>query len=120
MCSNDSVGPTFFDLSAQQAHEGIDRVYFHFAAVAPNRLNNRATRNDASLVANEEFQKSKLSERKLDLFAAPKSSKRIGFEQQIAILKDVARFGRGATRQSADSCEQLLKGEWFGEIVIGA
>src|SRR5260221_9341144 len=107
-------------LAADAADQDVDGIGHGIEVVVPDVRENTATIEYPIRVPHEILEEGVLAGGEPDLPAFAARQSRGGIELEIFEVEyDAQRFGR-PTRQGAEPGEELLHGEWLGEIIVRA
>src|SRR3984957_2685841 len=114
---NQFPGGTVLHLFSKEPDESFDGIFADVTAIAPNRVQYRASRQDAAWIPHQQFEQPEFRQGQINLAAAAESAVRIYVQNEIFKFQYVSRSGGGAPLQGADAREQFHEGKRFRKIV---
>src|ERR1700735_844636 len=108
------------DFLAQQANEGVERIFLHISTVPPDIRDDGAPWDHPALVPRQYLEQSKFGQRKRQRLTFTKRALGGNVQHQIAGFQHIFRFGRATSLQCANPRQQFEKRKWFGEVIVCA
>src|SRR5215472_14410373 len=117
---NELLAATSIDLVAQIVHVDIDDVRKCVKVLVPHMLGDHRSGEDAARVSHQIFEQRIFLESQVDPLPSPNYFTGRRIEDQIIDLEYAKALGGSSAKKGSNPRQQLIDGEWFGEIVVGS
>ena len=109
------------DLATDAPHINVDDVGCRIEMKVPNMLQQHRSGNDPTFVADQIFEKLKLSAQQFDLPPATGRSPQHEIQFEVTNAQHrLPHYGGAATGKGFDTRQQFREGEWLDKIIIAA